>query len=175
MIEQADNLIPCSVVTVSYQVPWSTEAWPWPLNMLKHRIITTAILLSDYWTALRRRDVPQNFRLSKIGSKIRYIQWTKLGDILCILLFASRVPPILRNKRTFERKVGYKSCSTFPLNLGIYYSRAFWACNKHFNKDLIEAFKCFKYMQPQTLIFFRKIFRTSKALYINVGLADLNK
>ena len=55
------------------------------------------------------------------------------------------------------RKVGNKSCSTFPLNLGIYYSRAFWACNQHFYKDLIEAFKalkCFKYMQPQKLIFF---------------------
>ena len=28
---------------------------------------------------------------------------------------------------------------------------AFWAWNKHFNKDLIETFKglkCYKYMQP---------------------------
>ena len=76
------------------------------------------------------------------------------------------------------RKVGNKSCSTFPLNLGIYYSRAFWACDKHFYKDLIEAFKalkCFKYKQPQKLIFFQKIPRTSKALYINVGLANFNK
>ena len=76
------------------------------------------------------------------------------------------------------RKVGNKSCSTFPLNLGIYYSRAFWACNKHFYKDLVEAFKAlkrFKYMQPQKLIFFRKIPRTSKALYINVALANFNK
>ena len=56
-------------------------------------------------------------------------------------------------------KVGNKSCITFPLNLGIYYSRAFWACNKHFYNDLIEAFKalkCFKYMQPQKLIFSEK-------------------
>ena len=30
-------------------------------------------------------------------------------------------------------------------------------------------------MQQQKLIFFRKILRTSKALYINVGLRDLNK
>ena len=55
--------------------------------------------------------------------------------------------------------MGNKTCSTFPLNLGIYYSRAFWACNKHFYKELIEAFKalkCFKYMQPQKLIFFPK-------------------
>ena len=54
------------------------------------------------------------------------------------------------------RKVDNKSCSTFPLNLGIYYLRSFWACIKHFYKDLIEAFKalnCFKYMQPQKLIF----------------------
>ena len=75
-------------------------------------------------------------------------------------------------------KLGNKSCSTFPLNLGIYYSRAFWACNKHFNKDFIEAFnalKWFKYMQPQQLFFSRKIPRTSKTLYINVGLANFNK
>ena len=55
------------------------------------------------WT-LRRRGIPQNFRLSKIDSKIRYIQWTNLGDILCILFFAKEVPPILRNKRTFAAK-----------------------------------------------------------------------
>ena len=76
------------------------------------------------------------------------------------------------------RKVDNKSCSTFPLNLGIYCSRAFWTCNKHFNKDLIEAFKalkCFKNMQPQNLIFFRKIPRISKTLFINVGLANFNK
>ena len=30
-------------------------------------------------------------------------------------------------------------------------------------------------MQQQKLIFFRKIPRTSMALYINVGLADFNK
>ena len=50
--------------------------------------------------------------------------------------------------------------------------------NKHINKDLIKAFKvlkCFKYKQPQILIILRKIPRTSKALYINVGLADFNK
>ena len=28
-------------------------------------------------------------------------------------------------KEISEQKVGYKSCSAFPLNLGIYYSRAF--------------------------------------------------
>ena len=81
-------------------------------------------------------------------------------------------------KERSGQKLGNKSGSTFPLNLGIYYSRAFWACNKHFNKDLIEAFKalkCFKYMQPQKLIFFRKNPRTSKILYINVGLANFNK
>ena len=33
---------------------------------------------------LHRRGIPQNFRLSKIRSEIRYIKWTKLGDILCI-------------------------------------------------------------------------------------------
>ena len=57
------------------------------------------------------------------------------------------------------QKLGNKSCSTLLLNLGIYFTRAFWACNKHFNKDLIEAFKalkCFKYMLPQKLIFFPK-------------------
>ena len=42
------------------------------------------------------------------------------------------------------RKVSNNSCSTFPLNLGIYYSRTFWACNKHFNKELIEALKALK-------------------------------
>ena len=30
-------------------------------------------------------------------------------------------------------------------------------------------------MQPQKLIFLRKIPRTWKALYINVGLVDINK
>ena len=76
------------------------------------------------------------------------------------------------------RKVGNKYGSTFPLNLGIYYSRAFWSCNKHFNKDLIKALKAlkyFKYMQSQKLIFSRKIPRTSKALYIKVGLAEFHK
>ena len=81
-------------------------------------------------------------------------------------------------KEHWVRKVGNKSCSTFPLNLGIYYSRIFCACNKHFNKDLIEAFKAlkyFKYMQPQNLIFFRKKPRTSNTLSINLGLANFNK
>ena len=36
MIQQADNLIPCSVVIVPNQVPWAAEAWPWPIKMLKH-------------------------------------------------------------------------------------------------------------------------------------------
>ena len=76
---------------------------------------------------LRCRGIPLNFRLSNIGSKIRHIQWTILGDILCILLFAKGGPPILRNKKKHSvRKVGNKSCSTFPLNLGIYYLRACW-------------------------------------------------
>ena len=46
-------------------------------------------------------------------------------------------------KKHSERKIGYKSCSMFPLILGIYYSRAFELDN-HFNKDLIEAFKALK-------------------------------
>ena len=102
----------------------------------------------------------------------------KLGDIFVSYFSQKGFRQFCEIKEHSERKVGYKSCSTFLLNLGIYYSRAFWACNRHFNKDLIEAFKalkCFKYMQPQKLIFFRKIPRTSKALYINVGLADLKK
>ena len=43
-----NNLITCSVEIVSYQVPRIAEAWPWPINMLKHRVITTANLLLDY-------------------------------------------------------------------------------------------------------------------------------
>ena len=108
---------------------------------------------------LQCRGIPQKFRLSKISSKISYIKWTNLEDILCILLFAKGVRQFCEMKEHSVRKLSNKSCSTFPLNLGIYYSRAFWACNKHFNKDLFEAFKalkCFKYMLPQNLFFFPK-------------------
>ena len=148
-----------------------------PLSLIKKCIFYS---FTKKLVVLRRRGIPQNFRFSKIGLKIRYIQWTKLGDILCILLFLFEkgFHQFFEIKEHSERKVGYKSCSTFPLNLGIYYSCAFWAYNKHLNKDLIEAFKAlkrFEYMQPQKLIFFRKIPDTSKALYINVGQADLNK
>ena len=72
--------------------------------------------------SLHRTGIPQNFRLCKIGSKIRYIQWTKSGDVLCNLHFAKGVPPILRNKKTFGSKSRLQACSTFPLILGIYFS-----------------------------------------------------
>ena len=130
-----------------------------------------------FWI-LRRRGILQNFRLSKIGSKISYIQWTKLSDILVSYFSQKGFHQFCEIKEHSVRKVGNRSCSTFPLNLGIYYSRAFWACNKHFNKDLTEAFKvlkCFKYKQPRKLIFFRKVPRTSKTLDINVGLANFSK
>ena len=43
-----NSLITCSVVIVSYQVARDAEEWPWQSNMLEHRVITTANLLSDY-------------------------------------------------------------------------------------------------------------------------------
>ena len=57
---------------------------------------------SNLFCTLHRRFIPQNFRLSKIRSKITYKKGTKLGDILCISFFGKGVSPILRNKRILK-------------------------------------------------------------------------
>ena len=77
------------------------------------------VVLGTY--ALHRKGIPQNFRPCKIRSNIRY----KMNEIRRHPLHRTFRNRAFRQfceiKELSNSKLGYKSCSTFPLILGIYY------------------------------------------------------